>query len=356
MKKHIKSFVIVALLIGLFIFPLAQTSMATNQKVQWLIDQGMVQGRNNNGVIDYALDEPIMRAEVSKMLVNYAGYGAQVSALAKQKSPFKDIETTFWANGYINVAYQKGMIRGYPTGHFRPNAPVSYAELAAMLVRLDARWTDINEQSAQWPSSYMTSAAEYGILKDVYVPSDNAEATRSNAFSMIYNAIHSQGLRVTIELDYQDPDILDVTRHEIGMGSSLGALYPVTPTRAGYTFAGWNTSPDGDGQWINRDTPFNNNTRIYGIWEENGVVIHSIKQIEPMRVTPGTPASELSLPEFITVYLSNNRTMIVPVEWDRSSFKPNQFGRQDLTGDYEVPKQVTGGQKPIPTLPLIVTH
>lgn len=40
-----------------------------------------------------------------------------------------------------------------------------------------------------------------------------------------------------------------------------------TPTRTGYTFAGWNTKSDGSGSWISSSTIVNNsNHTLYAIW------------------------------------------------------------------------------------------
>ena len=50
--------------------------------------------------------------------------------------PFRDVPGNHWAAGAIAWAKQKGLLGGYPDGTFRPEAPVTRAELAAVLQRL----------------------------------------------------------------------------------------------------------------------------------------------------------------------------------------------------------------------------
>lgn len=353
MKKTMKVSLAILLIISILALPtFAQSPLPA--KVKWMIDNGHVKGRYDNGKIDYALDEPINRAEVSKILVTYAGYGGEVKEMSQLPSPFSDVSPNFWAKGFINVASQKQMIKGYPEGDFKPRNHVTYAELSAMLVRLDSRWSEGHEVSAIWPDTYLRVAAEFGILEDIHFSSFDATVTRQDAFSMIYNAIHARGSQILIQLDLQDPEVLQNSSHQIMLGSPLGALYPLNPSRQGYTFVGWNRSPDGNGEWVNLDTIFEESTVIYAIWDEEGLVVRSTKPFEPLLAKYGTSADDLSLPEYVTLYLSNGRPVSVPVTWDTTTYNANRFGQQVINGSYEPPKKVTGGQLPPVQLTIVL--
>jgi len=55
----------------------------------------------------------------------------------RARQAFKDVKPDFWAAKYIQVAQQEGMITGYPDKTFRPNNSVNKAEGIAIMVRFD---------------------------------------------------------------------------------------------------------------------------------------------------------------------------------------------------------------------------
>lgn len=53
------------------------------------------------------------------------------------KTPFSDVEAGRWSEGAIKSAADAGFMNGYPDGTFKPTAPVTREELAAVLSRLE---------------------------------------------------------------------------------------------------------------------------------------------------------------------------------------------------------------------------
>lgn len=51
----------------------------------------------------------------------------------EQKTPYTDVPAGHWAEGAIKEAGEKGLLNGYPDGTYRPDKPVTRAELAAVL-------------------------------------------------------------------------------------------------------------------------------------------------------------------------------------------------------------------------------
>lgn len=55
----------------------------------------------------------------------------------KEEPEMKDDITGHWAEREIRSAIERGLLRGYPDGSFQPDKPVTRAELAVILDRLD---------------------------------------------------------------------------------------------------------------------------------------------------------------------------------------------------------------------------
>ncbi|NLY10027.1 MAG: hypothetical protein GXZ11_09125 [Tissierellia bacterium] len=329
---------------------------ASDARVDWLVNEGIISGRKVGNTVDLALNESIQRAEMTKLLVQYKGEASRAERTGADKGPFSDVAVGYWANGYINVAWNNKMISGFPDGTFKPQNPVTYAEMAALLVRHDRRWSPAMDKNAVWPYTYLTTAAEYGILKDVPFPDSNSPATRKAAFHMLYNAIHNQDYKVDITFDLQDPDLDKTTVMQVAKGQPLGPRFPVLPMRDGFTFIGWNNAADGSGEWINSSTPFSISTKLFGIWEQNGIAIRYVEEYPTVIVakTEWVMPEDLSLPTYITLYFSNNTIQKVPITWDRATVNPTVAGQYTVYGTYEVPGKVTSGPTPVAKLQILV--
>jgi hypothetical protein len=48
---------------------------------------------------------------------------------------FKDLTDKSWAYEFVKFCKDNGIIQGYPDGTFRPDAPITRAEMCAMLYR-----------------------------------------------------------------------------------------------------------------------------------------------------------------------------------------------------------------------------
>lgn len=71
----------------------------------------------------------INRAQTAKMIVLAKGWQPSSSG----SSRFSDVPSGYWAYGYIETAYNKGIIGGYPDGTFHPEVEVNRAQLSKML-------------------------------------------------------------------------------------------------------------------------------------------------------------------------------------------------------------------------------
>ncbi len=198
-KKYISILLAVTIIFG-FMSPVYANEDAISQKVNWMVDNGIVSGRTTSmdGKTDLALDENITRAEVTKLIVYILKLENLADSINGAIRAFSDVDNEHWANGYISVAttkrsdvaYGRRIVEGYPDGRFRPEADINYNELAAILVRIVKRdLTTEMEKNAIWATSYMRWAEEEGVLKDLTIIDYNKKVNRKNAFAMIYNAM-----------------------------------------------------------------------------------------------------------------------------------------------------------------------
>ena len=78
-------------------------------------------------------DQAVTRAEFLVMLARALGWGDKSPAGAL---PFTDADRMgSWAMGAVAAAVEKGIVSGYPDGSFRPDEPISRAEMAVMIAR-----------------------------------------------------------------------------------------------------------------------------------------------------------------------------------------------------------------------------
>ncbi|QIZ65937.1 S8 family peptidase [Geobacillus subterraneus] len=96
-------------------------------EIVYLSSQGIVSGYNNGTIQPY---KTITRAEVAVML----GRALHLDG-TKRATVFRDVSSSDFASGYIQAAYEHGLINGYPDGTFRPQHPITRAETAIMLSR-----------------------------------------------------------------------------------------------------------------------------------------------------------------------------------------------------------------------------
>lgn len=155
-----------------------------NQIVYATTKIGKKQGDNGKSMLSSFLFEVLGKGEAEVKLTDVKLVNSELqsvtlkpnvkisAALVDFAALFKDI-TGHWAKAAIEQAVKLSFINGYTDGTFRPNAQVTRAEFAAMLVRaLDlqaktgdkASFTDASSIPG-WASGFVATAVEAGILK-----------------------------------------------------------------------------------------------------------------------------------------------------------------------------------------------
>ncbi|MEC0152956.1 S-layer homology domain-containing protein [Paenibacillus macerans] len=91
------------------------------------------------------------------------------SAYLKTGNSFSDVGNTRWSNKHISTMENAGIITGYPDGIFKPGQYITRAEFAAIASRfdkLDERQNDtFTDITGHWAEKYIASAANKGWIK-----------------------------------------------------------------------------------------------------------------------------------------------------------------------------------------------
>lgn len=112
--------------------------------------------------------DAVTRAQTAKLLLV-----TRFSAVKEMKASakFSDVSAGQWYVKYVAAASEKGIIKGYPDGTFKPDAPVNTAEFLKMLAvtfglktDLPQRYTDVPKDS--WFARYAGIAQKYELFPD----------------------------------------------------------------------------------------------------------------------------------------------------------------------------------------------
>jgi hypothetical protein len=138
-------------------------------------------------------EKPADRQWAAVLLVKSLGLEAEARAKMNTDLSFKDKkEIDAGAVGYIAVALEKGLITGYDNHTFRPNQPITRAEMAALLDRTGDHIPDSETGYGQVSGTYTSlsngkltltkdgKAAAYTVSQDVAVVRNNTLVSLSS--------------------------------------------------------------------------------------------------------------------------------------------------------------------------------
>lgn len=164
---------------------------------------------------DFRPDDTIIRSEVTKMAVCALGLEAAAEA-SGGTSKFPDVSSSHWANGYINIASDLGLVIGDDTGHFRPNDKITYAEAMTIMVRALGYEPKALENGG-FPSGYVLTAGENGLTDNVQGTSSQP-ISRGNVAYLTMNALEAKIMEQTSFGANPEYSILNKTLLESRLG------------------------------------------------------------------------------------------------------------------------------------------
>ena len=153
-------------------------------------------------------DDTIKRSEFAKVAVTSMGLGS-VAESSEHATKYPDVVENHWANGYINVATNQGIVIGDDQGNFRPDDTITYAEAATVLVRLIGH-APAAEKKGGFPTGYISVASQQGITKNAVASNDTA-VKRGMVAQMTNNALTVNKMEQTSFGGDESYEIVDKT-------------------------------------------------------------------------------------------------------------------------------------------------
>lgn len=128
------------------------------EEISQLSLNGIVQGYNDG---TFKPENGLTRAELVALVDRATGFEGAPST--QPNTTFTDVERGFWGYQSVITAAEKGIVKGFPDGSFRPNDPVTREEFAAIIYRLINPGKDITPPSGsvQTQNSPSVSDAVY---------------------------------------------------------------------------------------------------------------------------------------------------------------------------------------------------
>lgn len=254
---------------------------AQSTKIQSLIDMKYVEGYEDGSL---KLDSPITRAEFTKLVIVAIGEENEALRFKSEKSKFSDVDLNHWANGFVNLAVEKGYVKGHGDGTFKPQDNLTMEEAIAIVARLYPNFREKKSED-HWSKQYIDFARENGILDDINVSDFSKTIDRKSAFEIIYNYDKGVKSRDKIEANevkveektkshkYYDSYFPDLSHNKkinyirirfYVDGDRVSTKYfedgdylklPKAPVKDGYEFLGWYS---GDTLYNEYDRAYNN--------------------------------------------------------------------------------------------------
>ena len=126
-----------------------------------------------------------------------------MSSIGQTTNAYSDIKSGDWYNNAISTLSNAGIVSGYPDGTFRPNAPITRAEMSkiiALFAKLDKTTDRFSDIAGHWAEAYIKLAAGNGWIEGYPDGSfrPNQSITRAETVTMINRVLE----RVPSEEDH----------------------------------------------------------------------------------------------------------------------------------------------------------
>lgn len=157
---------------------------------------------------EYRLDDTIIRSEMTKMAITAMGMETAAQSSAGL-AIYDDVNQEHWASGYINLATNLGIVEGDGDGNFRPNAPITYQEAVAIMVRATGHETAATSKGG-YPQGYLNVASENKMLRNVEGQKEMA-ITRGNVAMLTNNSLEVKKMEQTGFGPYPEYSIVNKT-------------------------------------------------------------------------------------------------------------------------------------------------
>lgn len=208
--SYILIIIYTAFLLGTFCAVYANASEFSDIKGHWaekyltdLIDKGYLKGVKSGSQMLIQPGRNITRAEFVTILMRTGNYQVNLNNVIS----FSDVKAKDWYKESIDKAVSNSISGGYPDGTFRPNSPITRAEIASLIARIgkfdtanpgsSTSFTDVPKD--KWYFSSVISAQKKGIINGYPDGSFKPEgkATRAEVAVIVSNYLKLADTNVT---------------------------------------------------------------------------------------------------------------------------------------------------------------
>lgn len=155
-------------------------------------------------------DSPLNRVEALKVILAVQqSYNDRIAWYTDHMPPiplFTDVDQRAWYGPYLEVAFQEGIVTGYPNGTFKPSRVLSVEEAVTMLMRTFGESGSfdhaslsaaIQNRDAEWFTPYINAAVDKNlIMHNRGTLRLGTAITRGQFFDMVYrlSVVREQGI------------------------------------------------------------------------------------------------------------------------------------------------------------------
>ncbi len=136
-------------------------------------------------------DGNITRAEMAKMLI--VTITGRSDGSENPGNFFPDVAAgKHWAAKYVASAYERGFIKGFEDGTFRPDENITYEQAITMIVRM-LKGEKLAVERGGYPDGYFSVGADWHMFNGLlFFPKDNAK--RYAVSMLLFNALKDQSM------------------------------------------------------------------------------------------------------------------------------------------------------------------
>ncbi len=145
------------------------------QSVNYLASQGILKGYGD-GTFKPRLT--ITRAEFAAIASRFD------NLLTSENTSFNDVPINHWAAEYIDSAYTKGWINGYPDGSFRPASSITRAEVVKIVNTMLNRKIELNDIPSDAPQYKDLNKTHWAYCHIIEASTEHTYTRKENGYEL----------------------------------------------------------------------------------------------------------------------------------------------------------------------------
>lgn len=185
----------------------------------------------------------VNRAELLKILIEGSGYEAPEVT----ESCFSDVPADKWFSKYVCYAKQKGWVKGYADGKFRPEQTVNKVEALKMMGEIqDWQVAEVNSTKFQdadysdWYGSYLMYAEAKGLIPEADSGTFFSPGAEMSRAAIAENIFRSAAVKQLKKLEFNEDTKMEfITQKLLKLSDIVTPQIVINEVQYGYDTYGW---------------------------------------------------------------------------------------------------------------------